>query len=319
VVFVSNGSISRATVRLNLGRRVRAALERGRYDVIHVHSPTFPVLPMLAIKHAPPSALLVGTLHTHFEPRLAMRIFAPFVQPYMDALDGVIAISPSAARSAQRYLRFESRVIPTGVDLETFGRGQRLPELDDGKLNIGYLGRVEPRNDVPRLIAAFHEVRRKLDNVRLVLVGDGPARQKMEQLVEPRLRGDVVFAGQQIARRPDYLASCEVFAFTARIAASPVSLREGMAAGCACVANDIEGCDELIVDGRDGLLIPRDGVAPLANALLRLLQRPEERARMGAQARQRAAAFDWPVIAQRICDFYLELLEARRRGGTLPD
>jgi phosphatidyl-myo-inositol alpha-mannosyltransferase len=313
VMVFSNGSMSRATVGINLAKQVREALHDGKYDLVHVHSPTFPVLPMLAIKNAPRSAVLVGTLHTHFEPVFAMKVFAPFVQGYMDALDGVIAVAETAASSVRRYLRFDCRIIPTGIDLETFGAGRRLPELDDGKLNIGFLARLEPRNDVPRLLQAFNEVRRHLDNVRLVLIGDGPLRPYYEQLIDPSVRGDVVFAGQQITKRPDYLASFDVFCFTARIAASPVSLREGMGAGCACIANDIKGCDEVIEHERDGLLIPRDGVEPLVEAILRLLRNPEERARLGRNARLRMAEYDWPVIARRTEAFYEELV-ARRRG-----
>jgi phosphatidylinositol alpha-mannosyltransferase len=307
--FFSNGSISRVAVGLTLPRRVREVLHDGKFDVIHVHSPTIPVLPMLAIKNAPRDATLIGTLHTHFEPALAMRIFSAVLQRYLDALDGIIAVAENAARSIARSNQIRYRVIPNGVDIEYFASGRRLPSLDDGKLNLMFLGRLEPRNDIPRLLTAFQIVRRQMDGVRLVLVGDGPAREYYRHLVAPELRDDVVFAGTRIQERPDYLVSCDVFCFTARIVSSPMALREGMAAGCACIANDIDGCDELVSNEQNGLLVPRDGAQPLAEAMLRLLRDPSERAAIGARARERATEFAWPSIAERVERFYLE-----RRG-----
>jgi len=313
-VVLSNGSLGRVTCGPSVRRQLTAALNEGGFDIIHVHSPNFPVLPLLAISCAPQSATLVGTLHTHYRPSLLTRVFSGLTQRYLDALDGIIAVAENAARSVARDHDICYRIIPNGVDLDYFGSGQPLRELDDDKLNIVFLGRLEPRNDIPRMLAAFAAVRREMPRVRLVLVGDGPLLSTYRDSLDPRLRPDVVFAGRRIQDRADYLASGHVFCFPARLVSAPMALREAMAAGLASIANDIDGCRELIEDGRSGLLVSPDGVEPLARAMLRLLRDPEERARLGAAGRRRVAEYAWPLIAERGERYYLELRAGLREG-----
>src|SRR5438874_1408692 len=204
-LLMSNGSLSRATVGWRLGKKVQEYLHDEQFDVVHVHSPLFPTLPVLAIKHAPERTAVVATLHTHFAKSRVLTTFRGLCQKYMDACDRVIAVSESAARSASEYASFDYQVIPT-----------------------------------------------------------------------------------------------DVFCFPTNIVASPVTLLEAMAAGCACIACDVEGVGTVLRHERDGLLVPVDDDAALAHALELLLTNPLLREKYRAAARRKADEQSWSRLAPQI-------------------
>jgi phosphatidylinositol alpha-mannosyltransferase len=330
----SNGSQSRVTIGFGLERRMRAALEG--VDLVHVQSPLFPMLPYLALKVARRRGVpTVGTFHTNFDGSAALRAFGPVIRSYSRAIDRGIAVSESAGRAVADFLAAPPIIIPNGVDVAAWSAGERRPELclgqgqamtgETGARNIVFLGRLDPRNDVEVLLAAFARIAPEVPDARLILVGDGPRRADYEASVPPALAGRVVFAGSQasVEARASYLASAEVMAFTARIVSHPMALIEGMAAGRAVVAYDIEGVRELVTDGREGYKVPVGDAAALGDALVSVLCDDAHRRVMARLARARAASFDWSVVAQRIEDVYHELtgdsprLEQRAHDASL--
>ncbi|MCS6915201.1 MAG: glycosyltransferase family 4 protein [Myxococcota bacterium] len=309
---LTNGSVSRAAVGLGLGRQVRALLAARRFDVIHVHGPLFPVLPLLAIRHAPPASALVATLHTHFGGSAIMRLLRPLLQRYLDVLDGIVAVSASAAASLHRLgFRFCAQIVPNGVDLAYWSSGQRLPWVGDDIPTILIQARLEPRNRVELVLAALGRL--PSGTARLILVGDGPCRGALQAAVPPGHRQAVHFVGTQIARRPDYARSADIYCFTADMASHPMSLLEGMAAGLPVVCQDVAGVRELVRPEREGLIVPLGDVEAWAQALARLARDPLLRRQMGEAARQRAAAFAWPILAERVEAIYVASMEARAR------
>jgi phosphatidylinositol alpha-mannosyltransferase len=306
----SNGSQSRVTIGFGLERKMRAALEG--VDLVHVQSPLFPMLPYLALKEARRRSVpTVGTFHTNFDGSAALRTFGPIIRKYSRAIDRGIAVSESAGRAVADFLATPPIIIPNGVDYSEWSSGARRPELE-GTRNIVFLGRLDPRNDVDVLLSAFAQVASEHQDVRLILVGDGPRRADYEARIaaSSAMRGRVIFTGSQssVEARASYLASADVMAFTARIVSHPMALIEGMAAGRPVVAYDIEGVRELVSDGREGYRVPPGDVRSLSAALARVLEDDAHRRVMGRLAQRRAAAFDWSLIAQRIEHVYMELI-----------
>lgn len=323
---VTNGSVSRAAVGLRLGAEVRALLFARRFDIIHVHGPLFPVLPLLALRHAPPTSRTVATLHTHFAGSPIMRLLRRPLQRYLDAIDGMIAVSPSALRPLEGMgLRLQAELIPNGVDLDYWQGGlaqaERTPRCD-GALTLLVQARLEPRNHLDVLLSALSRLRAHpgAPRVRLLLVGDGPLRAALAQAVPPALRADIVFCGARITGRDALAGQSDLYCFTAGIASHPMSLLEGMAAGLPVISHDIEGARELVRDGIEGLLVPLqpseraiDGWASgWAAAIARLGGDPDLRRRMGQAARRRVEAFGWPAVAAKVEACYERAL---RRSG----
>jgi phosphatidylinositol alpha-mannosyltransferase len=297
----NNGGVGRVTGGPRLSGAMRDLLRDARFDVVHVHAPLTPVLPLLAIHHA--TGPVVGTFHTHFEPGLVFRLWQPALQRYLDRLDAAIAVSRACLSAFDGRLRADFRIVPNGVDVERFGRGRRLPEFDDGKLNVLWVGRLEPRNGFDRMLAAFARARESMD-ARLLVMGDGPLLPRYRARVPAEIADDVVFAGRIVDERPDWYATAHVYCAPTRIASFGVTLLEAMAAGVPVLASDIDGFREVLHDGREGELLPQDDTLAWARALLRIASDPARAAAYGAAGRRAAQRYAWPAVAREVLGVY---------------
>lgn len=315
--LIANGSVSRAAVGLRLAESLAVLFARRRFDVIHVHAPIFPTLSLLAIRCAPPEAKLIGTLHTHFTDSRLLRLLRRPLQRYLDALDGLIAVSDSALESMRRVgFACDATVIPNGVDLDYWSSGRQRPDLRDGRTNLLVQARLEPRNRVRTVIAALRRLPpRWRDKVRLIVVGDGPER---ERLIAESAGLSVAFVGPQLSERHNFAASSDVYCFTAEIASHPMSLLEGMAAGLPVLAHDIDGVRELVSDGIEGFVLPLDDAESYAVALRRLLEAPELAKQMGQAAARRAAPFGWNRVTAAVEAFYFSTADEITRARSVP-
>jgi phosphatidyl-myo-inositol alpha-mannosyltransferase len=295
----NNGGVGRVTVGPRVSAAVREALDAGRFDVVHVHAPLTPVLPLLAIHHA--TVPLVGTFHTNWQPGLVFRAFGAVLRRYLERLDAAVAVSRACISALPFPGNF--RIVPNGVDVERFGRGRRLPQFDDGKVNLLWVGRIERRNGLDRMLHALELVRREVD-ARLIVVGDGPLLATYRARVPATVQDDVVFAGRVIDERPDYYASAHVFCAPTRIASFGVTLIEAMAAGAPIVASDIDGFREVLHHGVEGELVPPDDTEAWASAIVRLAREPARAAAYGAAGLRTVTRYDWRNVAHEVLSVY---------------
>ena len=143
----ANGSMARVTVGRGLRRTVRELLERGRYDLVHVHAPLTPSLPILFIEEA--SALgipIVGTFHAYFERSLAYFFGRRYFQSLLDRLQAAVCVSPAARDAVARYFDADWTIIPNGVDTERFTPDAPRPAgVRPDVPAITFVGRFDPR------------------------------------------------------------------------------------------------------------------------------------------------------------------------------
>jgi phosphatidylinositol alpha-mannosyltransferase len=319
IALLSGGSLGRASVGLNLSSRLREILESEKFDVLHLHSPLMPTLPMLALRLS--ETVNVGTFHSDFSTNFFYTAFRPLMQRYMDRLDAAIGVSDTALRGIRRYFHGRFRIVPNGVDVPLFASGRRRPEHDDGRVNVLHVGRFDPRNGVDRVINAWVKVRRRGIDCRLLLVGDGPLRPQYEAMVPPSLRRDAHFLGFVVGEdRPDFYATGDVLLCPAVGGTFGIILLEAMAAGCAIVAADTAGFRNVMQDGVQGSMVDLaadpDG-EKLADACARLVSDVDFRRRAAQAGRRTASRFDWPRVTEQVIDIYRELIAGRPRQADL--
>lgn len=316
VPLLSGGSIARASTGPRLSSRVAELLRAERFDVLHLHSPLMPTLPLLSLQHS--GALNVGTFHSAIDRSVLYATLRSVFQRYADRLDAAIGVSETALVGVKRYFRAPWEVIPNGVDVSLFSSGTRRQELDDGRLNVLHVGRFDPRNGVDRVIKAWIGVRRAGTDARLVLVGDGPLRAEYEAMVPEDLRSDARFVGfVPSAERSSYYASGDVLLCPAVGGTFGIILVEAMAAGCAIVAADTPGFRHVMEDGVQGFMVDvaqDPDCALLAERTNRLLTDAALRQSCVAAGRRTAARFDWPVVTAQVLALYDRL--ACRRAET---
>ena len=108
--------------------------------------------------------------------------------------------------------------------------------------------------------------------------------------------------------RPDYLASAHAFCFTPTIASFGITILEGMSAGRAIVASDIEAFRALLTDGESALLVKPGEVGELTRALERLIADDEMREQLAATAALRVERYDWKRVAEMQIAYYRRLV-----------
>ena len=309
------GSSARISLDPLLGRRVRRILDDEQFDVVHVHEPLMPTLPIQVLRHsraANPDVVNVGTFHARKDGGNRLYGYGRLLlKRWFREIDGKIAVSPPAARYVERYFPGYYNVIPNGVDIERWDDPalEPLPEFDDGAVNILYVGRAEKRKGLPYLIRAFGIVNARDPHTRLIVVGpDSRHWHRYRTSVDGGRRNVVFRSDVSNADLPRYHRSADIFCSPATGHESQgIVLLEAMAARLPVVASNIDGYASVLTNGVEGRLVPPQDVIALADALTALVRDPAQRARMATAGRQRAEHYSWPRITARLLAYYERL------------
>jgi glycosyltransferase involved in cell wall biosynthesis len=316
-----------------LGLRYTADAQRAlaAMDVLHVHHPF--LAGRLALRYARPRAIpILYTNHTRYDlyaahyarlPRpLARRLVGAYLAWFCRRCDLVVAPAEGLRRVLQDLgVRAPIELIPNGVDLARFaphgrdgGRAAARAALDlpAGDCVFVYTGRLGPEKNLVVLLGAFTAVR----DAHLVLVGDGPAGQRLRRYARERGIADRVHFAGSVAYSdiPRYLAAADAFATASLSEVNPLSVTEALAAGLPVVAFGAPGMAELVAEGENGLLAAAGGgAAALAEELARLVAEPELRAELAGGAWRSRAALDIGRTSAAYLARYRQLAE--RRGA----
>nr|WP_231134445.1 glycosyltransferase [Motilibacter deserti] len=198
--------------------------------------------------------------------------------------DAHVAVGEGSARRMEDFYalgRGSVRSVPNGVpDVELPARAPRE------RLVVGSLGRLDGQKAYDVLLRAAARV----EGVDVEVVGEGAERERLEALAgELGLQGRVRLPGWS-ERSRDALAGFDVFCLPSRAEGFPLSIVEAMLAGLPVVATAVGGVPEAVLDGRTGLVVPRDDVDALAGALRALRDDVGLRDRLGKAGRERALA-----------------------------
>jgi phosphatidyl-myo-inositol alpha-mannosyltransferase len=305
----ANGSVGRVTLGLRFKEQARAILEEHDFDVLHFHEPFVPFLSPTVLDQS--RTVNVATFHAFggFSP--SYWVGRRFAGRLADLLHGRIAVSGAARHFISRYFPGDYRIIPNGVDLDRFTAAEPFEELRDGTLNILFVGRLEERKGFIHLLKAYHRLRKRHVDARLLVVGGGPKLREYKRFVGLRRIRDVEFLGRVSDEdKVRYFASADVFAAPNTGQESfGIVLLEAMAAGVPIVASDIHGFKRVVERNVQGLLVEPRNPRALAAGLYALARDPELRHEMGEAGRRRAPEFSWDRVTERIVDFYYETRE----------
>jgi len=309
VSIYANDSFARVSIGRNISSKLENILTQEKFDIVHVHSPLTPTLPLSAIRYSPVPVL--GTFHTHFNENFWMSLFHSRLLPYMNALNLRIAVSPVCIKSLERFFPAQPFVvIPNGIDVDWYNPNQApISSLNDGHFNVLYVGRFDPRNGLDLLIEAFKALAPKYPNLRLIIIGYGPLETTYRQMVPQKWKERVIFVGKVDEKRPAYYRSAHVLCFPAKKGSFGITLLEAMASGIPVITTDIEGFRFVMRHKVHGLMVrEEEGCQGYIRALEYLLQNPHLCKEWGKNARQRALDFSWPQVTEQILHHYYEIL-----------
>ena len=204
-----------------------------------------------------------------------------------------------------------------GVDTEAFQprrkpgvlSGVSTQELDDlrGSFVIGSVGRLEPVKNHELLLEAFATLVERTERpCRLVLVGDGTLRPRLEQLArELKIGGRVHFWGVR-EDVPQVLNLFDAIALTSLTEGTSISLLEAQASGLPAFVTDVGGNRRIVVDGKTGYVSPLGKPLTLADHLAKVVENPELHAELARSARDSVlASFDLDSMIRKYEALYL--------------
>lgn len=309
----AHGSLARITVSLHLTNRIKHYMREGRFEVVHLHEPLMPVLPMTALRFS--ESVNVGTFHAFARSNVGYYYGKPLLKRYVQRLNARIAVSEPARDFVQRYFPGEYRIVPNGIDVARFAGGQPFADLRDGKMTILFVGRLEYRKGLGYLLRAFALLKESYPQLRLVIVGDGPMRRWYANFLARKQLPDVIMAGYVPAEDlPRYYASCDIFcAPNTGDESFGLILLEAMAAGKPIVATNIDGFRSVVHSGREGILVDRKDKRQLAQALQQLIKDEGLRREMGQTGQRHAVGFDWQRVTEQVLEVYRQAA-----GGPAP-
>jgi phosphatidyl-myo-inositol alpha-mannosyltransferase len=300
----ANGSVGRVTLGLRFKRQAREVLEAHSFDVLHFHEPFVPFLSPTMLDQS--KTINVATFHAFggFSP--SYWVGKRFAGRLAERLHGRIAVSGAARHFISRYFPGEYEIIPNGVDLDRFTHAEPYEALRDGTLNILFVGRLEERKGFIHLLKAYHRLRKRKVDARLLVVGAGPKLREYKRFVGLRGIRDVEFLGRvNDDEKVRCFASADIYcAPNTGQESFGIVLLEAMAAGVPIVASDIHGFKRVVERNVQGLLVEPKNPRALAAALYTLARDPDLRHDMGQAGRARAPEFSWDRVTERIVSFY---------------
>lgn len=307
VYCMSAGEGSHFTLPFMLAKLVR----EGRYDVVHSH--TWGVYIESALGALLGGArVLVHTVHgkyLQYAPGTASRVKVLLRHFLERVLAGAHRRIVTVSDAIQEYVRVDigisgSRLLTIHNGVSDAPRPSKPVREDRGAVFIT-VGRLAAVKNYAMLVRAFSAVVRAHPACRLMIVGDGPERSALEDLARDLgiLESVAFFGFQKEVQR--LLLDGDVFVLSSKYEGISIALLEAMRAGLPAIATRVGGMAEVLVDGETGILVADGDEDSMARAMVRLIESPSERRRMGDQGYARMRDnFSMHAIVERYLSVY---------------
>ena len=316
-----NGSVARLNMGPVSAAKVSRWLERGNFDVLHLHEPITPSVSMLAMWAA--EGPIVATFHTANLRSRIMQAAYPIVRSSLEKITGRIAVSEDARRTVVTHVGGDAVVIPNGVFVDRFDQASPHPDWvgTPDRPTVAFLGRMaEPRKGMPVLAAALPEVLAEFPGLRVLVAGPGDPDDVTDDMT-PEVAAACEFLGAVTdVDKARLLRSADVYLAPNTGGESfGIILIEAMSARAAVLASDIPAFVRVLDGGTSGATFRNEDPHDLALQLLRLLREPAARRTVAALGRARAAQFDWSVVSADIMAVYETVTDGASRVRPASD
>lgn len=301
---------------LPAGRRIRRLWQQFRPQAVYIA--TEGPLGRSALQAARGLGIPALTgMHTNFAQysrHYGVGLLSPIIQRYLrqfhNRSSGTLTPTREMADTLLQYGFRNIHTWPRGVDAELFDPGRRDPTLrtqwgaDATAPVVLYVGRIAPEKNVDLALRAYRAIAAKIPAARFVLVGDGPARERLQHACP-----EAVFTGAKVGEElARHYASGDLFLFPSLTETFGNVVLEAMASGLAVIAYDTAAAKELIEDGENGRVSSPGDETAFVRQARDLARQPEAFARLGTAARATALQHAWPAVIARLETLFRDLL-----------
>lgn len=329
-VIISPGLAVKGAYHIGL-RYTRRAIELIQsMDVVHLHHPF--LSGRLALRYCKPRGIpLVFTNHTRYD--LYFRYYAPFLPAGLGLfylkryLPGFcrrmdLVISPSEGlRKVSRTWGVDApiEVIPNGIDLQPFMNPQtRITRaelgLQDDQVVLLYVGRVVAEKNLGFVFKAFAAVSKYHSHARLMIIGDGDDRPRLERLAGLlEIQEKVLFTGMiPYQDLPAYIHLGDAFVTASTTEVHPFTIIEANACGLPVLGIDSPGVSDTIRDGENGYIVS-NSFDLYVDRMTELITNHKQRTMMGRKALEMVGQYSIEKTAGQVLKHYIRLVNERQR------
>jgi glycosyltransferase involved in cell wall biosynthesis len=295
-------------------------IDRKKIDILHLHGYGATTFGRMAAALRGIPAILhehANLTDTPWFQKIADRVLEPYT-------DIAIAVSRSTADFVikARLVRPEKvKVVYLGAPHDEFSRvrsaediaaARRQLGIAPGDFAIGTITRLHDSKGNSFLVDAARTVINQRPHAKFFLAGEGPLREPLEAQARALGLGDrFIFVGfaKDVAA---VLSAFDLSVFPSLWEGTPLTVFEALASGKAIVATDADGLLDVLTDGRDARIVPKRNAAALAAAIVDLMDRPDERARLATAARETARRYDIVSFVRKMERLYTLLHQGSR-------
>lgn len=310
---------------VGLSPRVRRDLKAFAPNIVHISSPD-PGAHRAASWARNRGLPVIASVHTHFETYVRyynLAIIEPVIVAILRRLyrrcDALVAPSESFAQVLrEQRMNYDISIWSRGIDREMFNPGRRdliwrrAQGIGDDEMAIGFLGRLVMEKGLDVFSDTIDMLRRRGVPHRILVVGDGPAREWFQR----RLPDNAVFTGFQAGTDlPRAVAGMDVLFNPSETETFGNVTLEAMACAVPALGARATGSASIIHDGVTGFLCDPGAITAFADRLESYISDPALRTRHAEAAAAEATRYEWDPINQAVVDAYLRLIAAHARKG----
>lgn len=271
------------------------------FDVIHIHHPAFsPIFILGKMK----GMVCSYTSHGYDSYKVMNSIF---LKLFLNNVDIIFCMSMSQIKQF-KILYPNKKIIfaSNGVDFNLFNFPK---EYKFRKKQIICIGSLTWKKDYITILKAFQEVNAEINDWKLLIIGEGPEKKKIKNLIEKSNLKDKVSLMGTISREEvsEELTSSKIYLINSIQEGLPKSLIEAMASGCACISSDAGECERVI--DSCGILIKKQNILSTKNAIIQLIRDQRLSSELSKKAKEKSKQYSWEKYISNQINAYKEFIK----------
>lgn len=258
-----------------------------KYDLVHIHmasdSSLYRKIPFIILTKMFRKKLIIhqhgGNIKQFYYSECSEKR-REFIKKVLQKADAFVVVAPYLKDIFKDIVKEEKIIVlPNAIEIS------KEIKTDYSRQNLLFLGRLCKEKGISELLEVVKELKQEFPGLQLYLGGVW-AEEELEK--KAQMCGDFVhhLGWIDAEKKEEYLRKCNIFVLPTYFEGLPMSLLEGMAYGCACVATEVGGIPQVMTDRKDGLMIPAKDVQALKGAIRELLVNSDLQKEIGTNARK---------------------------------
>lgn len=313
ILPVPNGNWANITVKSDEKHEVAEIIEKGKFDIIHIHEPYIPFINWDVYKNT--SAIKVATFHTAWNDDSIINLINPFLTLFKETFSTYFKAAIFVSKIGKKRWKdlckenVIQKVIYNAVDNVAF---TPIKKNKDKIINLLFVGRLVNRKGLMYLLKAIKKITANHSNIKLTVIGDGPEKLKLEKYVrDNKLSKLVYFKGEIFGNaRIKYFQNSDIFCAPYTDEAFGITILEALSCGVPVVGFKNEAFNEVLKGYQyPKLFVPNKNILELAESLTELIKNNKKREEIAIWGVNRVKAFNWVNTAKETEELYNQILK----------